>query len=81
MVGITPRLARNEKEALLIMYGPAWQKRFWPLDGQEGRPSIADCIDFALRKRNSRAQQDLVAFLESYLTDMARRCHYSASHE
>lgn len=72
------RLASNEKEALLIMFGPSWQKKYWPLDGQKGRPSISDCIDFALRKRSSRAEEDLVDFIEDYLSDMARRCHHSA---
>jgi len=72
-------LADNEKEALLIMFGPIWQKRFWSLDGQKGRPSISDCIDFALKRRKARAEEDLVDFLEEYLSDMARRCHKSAA--
>ncbi len=76
---VSSRLVGNEKEALLIMFGATWQKKYWPLDGQKGRPSLSDCIDFALRKRNSKAQEDLVDFLENYLTDMARRCHSSAS--
>lgn len=79
MVFVSSRLVGNEKEALLIMFGATWQKKYWPLDGQKGRPSLSDCIDFALRKNNSRAQEDLVDFLECYLTDMARRCLVSAS--
>lgn len=68
----------QEKEALLIMFGPVWRKRFWPLDGLKGRPSVADCLDFALRKRSSKAKEDLVDYVENYLTDMARRCEQSA---
>lgn len=64
----------RQKEALLIMFGHLWQQKYWPLDGLKGRPSLADCIDFALRKPNARAEEDLVAFLEEYLQDMARRC-------
>jgi len=71
----------NEKEALLIMFGPLWRKKYWPLDGQKGRPSLSDCIDLALRKRNTRSREDLVDFLEKYLTDMSRRCEASASKE
>ncbi|GEM_PF-2385348 len=63
-----------EREAILIMFGETWRRKFWPLDGQKGRPSISDCIDFALRKKNSHHQEDLVDFLENYLSDMARRC-------
>lgn len=79
MVASSPRLAGNEKEALLIMFGAIWRKKFWPLDGQKGRPSLSECIDFALRKKNSCVDEDLVDFLEKYLSDMARRCHHSAS--
>lgn len=68
----------NEKEALLIMFGPRWQRKFWSLDGQQGRPSIADCIDFALKRKNIKNKEDLVDFLEDYLDDMARRCEESA---
>lgn len=71
-------LAHNEKEALLIMFGATWQKKFWSLDGQKGRPSIEDCIDFALKRRSLRLEEDLVDFIENYLSDMARRCHSSA---
>lgn len=78
MVAFASRLAVNEKEALLIMFGPSWQKKYCSLDGQKGRPSIAECIDFALRRHNSRAEEDLVDFLEGYLSDMAKRCHKSA---
>lgn len=78
MVAIASTLNRNEKEALLIMFGNVWRKKFWPLDGQKGRPSISDCIDFALRKKNSRAQEDLVDYIENYLKDMAKRCEGSA---
>lgn len=60
------------------MFGPVWRKKYWALDGQNGRPSIADCLDFALRKRNSKAKEDLVDYVEGYLTDMARRCEHSA---
>ena len=81
MTFVSSRLVTNEKEALLIMFGAAWQKKYWPLDGQKGRPSLSDCIDYALRKRSARAQEDLVDFLESYLTNMARRCHSSASQD
>ncbi len=78
VVAITTSFGSNEKEALLIMFGPEWRKKFWTLDGQKGRPSIADCIDFALRKRNSKVEEDLVNYLENYLTNMARRCERSA---
>lgn len=64
----------REKEALLIMFGQLWREKYWPLDGLKGRPSLSDCIDFALRKRSSRAEEDLIDFLESYLNDMSRRC-------
>ena len=67
----------KEKEALLIMFGHLWQKKYCFLDGEKGRPSLSDCIDFALRKRNSRAEEDLVDFLECYLNDMSRRCQGS----
>jgi hypothetical protein len=78
MVAISSHFSRNEKEALLIMFGPVWRKKFWPLDGQKGRPSLAECLDFALRRKNSRAKEDLVDYVESYLSDMARRCEPSA---
>jgi hypothetical protein len=68
----------NEKEALLIMFGSMWRKKFWSLDGQKGRPSIDDCIDFALRRRKSYAQEDLVDYIEDHLKDMARRCEGAA---
>lgn len=78
MVAVSSAFNRNEKEALMIMFGNAWRKRFWSLDGEKGRPSISDCLDFALRKRSTRAQEDLVEYVESYLNDMARRCESSA---
>ncbi len=68
----------KEKEALLLMFGHLWQKRYWSLDGEKGRPSLSDCIDFALRRKNCRIDEDLVDFLEQYLQDMARRCQASA---
>jgi hypothetical protein len=68
----------NEKEALLIMFGPLWQKKYWSLDGQKGRPSISECIDCALKSQKAGAQKDLVSFLENYLSTMARRCDLSA---
>jgi hypothetical protein len=78
VVAISSALSTNEKEALLIMFGPIWRKKFRSLDGQKGRPSIADCLDFALRKYNSKAKEDLVDYVEDYLTSMARRCEQSA---
>ena len=71
------RLDHNEKQALLIMFGKHWSKKFKTLDGQKGRPSIPDCLDFALRRLNSRAKEDLVGYLERYLCDMAKRCEGS----
>lgn len=69
---------RNEKEALLIMFGQIWEKKFWTLDGKMGRPSIAECVDFALRRGGKKAREDLVDYIEKYLNDMARRCEGSA---
>ena len=71
---VSSALSRNEKEALLIMFGAAWQKKFATLDGEKGRPSISDCIDLASRKFNSRSKEDLIDYLETYLKKMARRC-------
>ena len=56
------------------MFGSIWQKKFGVLDGKNGRPSLADCLDLALRKRNSKAREDLVNYVETYLKDLARRC-------
>lgn len=81
MVALSSAFNRNEKEALLIMFGSAWRKKFWSLDGEKGRPSISDCLDFALRKSNTKAREDLVEYVESYLRDMARRCEASAKIE
>ncbi len=82
MVAVSsPTKNMQEKEALLIMFGPIWRKKFSALDGQQGRPSIADCLDLALQKRSSKAKDDLVDFLENYLTNMARRCEHSARNE
>jgi hypothetical protein len=64
----------NEKEALLIMYGAKWQRRFWHLDGQNGRPTIDECIDLALQKQNPRSQEDLIAYIEGYLKYIVKRC-------
>jgi hypothetical protein len=74
MVLVTSALSRNEKEALLIMFGTVWRKKFSTLDGRKGRPSITDCIDIASRRLNSRSRADLVYYIETYLQDMARRC-------
>ena len=79
MVSFSSSLEQREKEALLIMFGALWQKRFWPLDGLGGRPSISDCIDFAMRRWSKKAREDLVGYLENYLGDMSRRCEGSAS--
>lgn len=76
---MTTHIKSQEKEALLIMFGPLWRKKFWALDGQGGRPSISDSIDFALRKFNTKAKEDLVDYLEDYLSNMSRRCEKSAS--
>lgn len=76
---MTLMVGGKEKEALMIMFGTIWTKKFWALDGQKGRPSISDCLDFALRKRKIQAEEDLVDFVENYLTDMAKRCQRSAS--
>lgn len=78
-MSMTTALPKQEKEALLLMFGPMWQKRFWALDGQNGRPSLSQCIDFAMRRKNSRSEEDLVDYLERYLSDMSRRCQVSAS--
>lgn len=74
MVAVSPSFGRNEKEALLIMFGDVWQRKFHALDGQKGRPSIADCIDFALNKVNNKAKEDLVMHIENYLRSAAKRC-------
>lgn len=74
VVVISPILNRHEKEALLIMFGDIWRKKFDTLDGQKGRPTLSDCIDFALRRNNAKAREDLVEYVEAYLRDMARRC-------
>lgn len=71
-------MSTQEKEALLIMFGPIWRKKYWALDGEGGRPSIADGIDFALRKVSKKGQDDLIEHVERYLKDMARRCEKSA---
>lgn len=63
----------NTKEALMIMFGQSWQKRFWSLDGQNGRPSIADCIEKALSKNTIKANEDLVSYVEKQLLSNARR--------
>jgi len=81
MVAANSVINHQEKEALLLMFGTLWQKRYWPLDGKAGRPSISECIDFALRKNNTNAQEDLVDFLELYLTNMAGRCEVHALKE
>jgi hypothetical protein len=67
-------LSRHEKEALLIMFGDSWHKKFNALDGKKGRPSINDCIDFALIRLSPRAREDLVTYLEGYLKQMAKKC-------
>lgn len=71
MVANTPNIKGQERDAILLMFGPVWQRKFRALDGQEGRPSIADCIDKALMKPNGKAQEDLVSYLEKYLADTA----------
>lgn len=81
MVAISSIINRQEKEALLIMFGPVWRKKFWALDGQKGRPSLTDCIDFALRKLNAKAKEDLVTHVENYLSNMAKRCEGSAQRD
>lgn len=81
MVAVSSGFSAMEKEALLIMFGPLWRKKFWPLDGQKGRPSLSECIDFALRRKNTKAKEDLVDYVESYLTDMSRRCEHSARND
>lgn len=63
----------SKKEALLIMFGQSWSHRFGSLDGQEGRPSIAECIDKALEKNTLRAHEDLVDYVEKHLTNVSRR--------
>lgn len=75
---LTQLISTKEKEALLLMFGHLWQKKYWSLDGEKGRPSLSECIDFALRRKNTRIDEDLVDFLENYLQDMARRCQASA---
>ncbi len=81
MAAVGSAISRNEKEALIIMFGNSWRKRFWALDGQKGRPCLNDCVDFALRKLNTKSKEDLVNYVEAYLTDMARRCEPSARDE
>jgi hypothetical protein len=61
-----------QKEALLIMFGQSWSKKYELLDGQDGRPSIADCIEKALYK-NTKQCEDLVDFVERHLSNTARR--------
>ncbi|HXW53110.1 MAG TPA: hypothetical protein VEL47_03285 [Myxococcota bacterium] len=78
MVAMSSAISRNEKEALIIMFGQVWKKKFWPLDGQKGRPCLNDCIDFALKRLKAKSKEDLVDYVESYLRDMARRCEASA---
>lgn len=63
-----------QKQALLLMFGHIWQKKYSTLDGQKGRPSIDDCIDMALRRSNKSVREDLVDHVERYLIDMSRRC-------
>lgn len=64
----------SKKEALLIMFGHGWSQRYCHLDGQDGRPSISDCIERALRKSNLKANEDLVDYVEKHLMSVARRC-------
>jgi hypothetical protein len=74
MVVSSQALSTEEREALWIMFGTLWQKKYCSLDGQHGRPSINDCLDWALKTKHIKESEDLVDFLESYLADMARRC-------
>jgi len=78
MVAVSSSISHNEKEALLIMFGHMWRKKYWSLDGQKGRPSLGDCIDLAVRRQNTKSKEDLVDYVESYLAAMAKRCEGSA---
>jgi hypothetical protein len=77
MAYISPKISLREKEALLIMFGSIWRKKFWALDGQKGRPSISDGIDFALSRLSSGAKEDLVDYVENFLKNMSQRCECS----
>lgn len=70
-------VSSHEKQAIMIMFGGLWKKKFTTLDGQKGRPSVSDCIDFALRRVNKKAGEDLVDYLEQYLFNMSKRCQAS----
>lgn len=74
-------ISLQEREALLIMFGNLWQKKYWALDGQNGRPSINDCLDWAFKSKQINANEDLIDFLESFLQDMARRCQGAAKRD
>ncbi len=71
----------SKKEALLIMFGHSWSKRYWSLDGQDGRPSIAECIDLVLKKETLSANEDLVGYVEKHLNSISRRCERLAQKE
>lgn len=78
MVAVLSNSSQQQKEALLIMFGRVWQKKFWPLDGQQGRPSLGDCVDLALKRHNNKTRDDLVTYVENYLDSMSRRCEAHA---
>lgn len=62
----------QEVEALLLMFGKDWQSKFKSLDGQNGRPTLSDCIHRALEKINAKQREDLVEYIECYLENMAK---------
>ena len=64
-------LEETEFQALLIMFEKIWQKKFSMLDGQNGRPSISECVEIALSQENTNPKEDLIDFLESHLEEMA----------
>lgn len=76
--GIMALLIKSkEKEALLIMFGPMWQKKFQVLDGQYGRPNIAESIDSALLKLSPKSKIDIIRYLENHLKKIATKLEKS----
>ena len=67
-------LEEVEVQALLIMFEKIWQKKFSMLDGQNGRPSISECVEMVLHQENNKKpQEDLIDFLENHLEKMSNR--------
>jgi|GEM_PF-3503108 len=51
-----------------------WQERFKCLDGKNGRPTLAECIDQGLAHKSRHNYDTPWAFLESWLRNAAGRC-------